>query len=242
MGTLTVVITRMRRAVLILHTVPWSSAAPTRTSVCWKNGSVMETRTAVMGLMRGWGTALIQWSRQILLLSLFCLFCGIFFVWCFRGVFVCGVNCILFGLVCWWSCFVVFAWCEVFFFFFIHLSDANSSFGENSPFWAQTRLPKRFVYIQWVFLVVGDTFYITISTNSPLPAFSQTFKRCCVCVHALVSNYKTVYLHVFAVLSIVANHRHLCWKQWPVRGVSCRLIRRITFEQIYSSRLQIYLI
>ncbi len=83
-----------------------------------------------------------------------------------------------------------------------------------------------------------------------IPAYSQPILNApvflCACFGFELQNH--VYLQRdFAVLSIVANHRDLCWKQWPVRGVFCRLVR-ICSELIFvfasksSTRSQIYLL
>lgn len=98
-GSLTVVITRMRRAVLSRLTVLWSSAALTLTSVCWKSGSVMETRTAVMGLMRGWGAALTQSCARETYSSLRLLCIGSVLLLCI-DVFVVCVACLHLYYVC----------------------------------------------------------------------------------------------------------------------------------------------
>lgn len=97
-------------------------------------------------------------------------------------------------------------------------------------------------------------FYSTSSTNSNLYPLEVTrFQTLlCFCVRALVSNYRTKSFYVqcvFAALRIVANHRHLCEKQWPIRGVVyCRLVK-IRSELIFvftslrrSTRSQIFLL
>ncbi len=90
---------------------------------------------------------------------------------------------------------MVFAWCKVFFFLFTYQMRTHLLV-KTHPF--EIKLGYlRDLCTSNEFLVVGDTFYITISTNSPLPAFSQTLLNADVFACMLWFRITKLFIYMF---------------------------------------------